>query len=181
MHTAKTLKNYIDELLANPNNTLINKCESAIKKAFDETVIGTSRIGYLIICGFKMSLAISRNLGVNNDLVLLVSKGKIKTMSAEHNIDSEQFLGVIKKAAKTPEAIIYDSSRGSFQFYVDYNNNFYRAVIEFDAVPIGMKYVRANILITLFKNTYFKRKIKGIFEGKFPGLSIRYEKKNGWH
>ena len=47
MHTAKTLKNYIDELLANPNNTLINKCESAIKKAFDETVIGTSRIGYL--------------------------------------------------------------------------------------------------------------------------------------
>lgn len=180
MFNTKTAENYLNELLANPNNTLVYNNEKSIIEAFDDIVLGTSRIGYLIICGFKMSRVISRNLGVDNKLVLLISKGKIKTMSAEHSIDSEQFLGAMKEAAKSPEVIVYDSSRNSYQFYVSYNETFYRVVIEFDGVPVGMKCVRANIIITLFKNRHYQRKIKGIFERKFPNLQIKYEKNNGW-
>ena len=119
---------------------------------------------------------IAKKIGVYNKLLLLVSKGKIKAIAINHTINSEQFVGVIKKAAKSPEAIIYDCKRNSYQFYIDYNNDFYRVVIEFDVIPIGMKCVKANILVTLFKNEYYKKRIKGILEGRFPDLSIKYKK-----
>ena len=180
MPNINTFQKYLSELLANPNNTLVNNCSHCIKKAYNNTIIGVNRIGYLIIRGFKMSRIIAKNLIINNKLVLLISKGKIKTMSIEHGITAEQFVGVIKKAAKTPEAIVYDGTRNSYQFYIDYHRDFYRVVIEFDTVPVGAKCVRANIIITLFKNEYYERRIKGILDGRFPDLSIRYEKRSGW-
>ena len=176
----KRMKDYIGEIANNPNNVIVENKRSNIIKEFNQIIKNNNRIGYLVINNYKVSNDIVEKLGVKNSLALLVSKGKLMSIQREHNLTAEQFADAIKKASYSPEAIVYDAKRHSFQFYVKLKDDSYRTVIEFDAVPIGMKNVKANILTTIFANHNYKKRIKCIKEQKFPSLFLRYEKRSGW-
>ena len=172
----KNMKDYIGEIANNPYNTIVNNKRLAIQREFDRIAGSDNRIGYLVINNFRVSRQIAEKLGINNKLVLLVSKGKIMSIYNEHNITADQFVNVIRKAAFLPEAIVYDSARESFQFFVRLGDDSYRTVIEFGAVPIGMKNVKADVLTTLFKNKHFENRIKSIEDNRYPNLSLVYKK-----
>ena len=176
----KGMKDYIGEIANNPNNSIVNNKRLAIKREFERIVESDNRIGYLVINNFRVSKEIAEKLGINNKLALLVSKGKLISINKDHGITGEQFASVVKKATFSPEAIVYDSERHSFQFYAKLGDDSYRTVIEFGAIPAGMKNVQADILTTLFKNQYYDKRIASIKENKIPFLSLRYEKRSGW-
>lgn len=176
----KRMKDYIGEIANNPNNVIADNKRSNIIKEFNRIIESNNRIGYFVINNYKVSNDIVEKLGVENGLALLVSKGKLMSIHRDHNLTAEQFADAIKKASYSPEAIVYDAKRHSFQFYVKLKDDSYRTVIEFGAVPIGMKNVKANILTTLFANHNYEKRMKSIKEQKFPSLFLRYEKRSGW-
>ena len=178
---ARAYSKYLFDLKENKNNEVVEfKSDKSVKNAFEEIIKGDNRIGYLVINDFSVSNEIAEKLNLDNDLALVISKGKIKSIHIDHNITADQFVSAIKKAATSPEAIVYDNERKSYQFYVEIKNGSYRAVIEFDTVPKGMKNVKADVLTTLFQNDNYEKRIKGIEENRFPELSLKYEKKGGW-
>ena len=170
----KRMKDYIGEIANNPNNVIADNKRSNIIKEFNRIIESNNRIGYFVINNYKVSNDIVEKLGVENGLALLVSKGKLMSICRDHNLTAEQFADAIKKASYSPEAIVYDAKRHSFQFYVKLKDDSYRTVIEFGAVPIGMKNVKANILTTLFANHNYEKRMKSIKEQKFPSLFLRY-------
>ena len=176
----KGMKDYIGEIASNPYNSVVNNKRFAIQREFERIVENEDRIGYLVINNFRVSKEISEKLGVDNKMALLMSKGKLISISKDHGITGEQFADVIKKATYSPEAIVYDGERKSFQFYAKLDDDAYRTVIEFGAIPKGMKNVKADILTTLFKNQYYEKRIESIKDHKFPELILRYEKRSGW-
>ena len=176
----KGMKDYIGEIASNPYNSVVNNKRFAIQREFERIVENEDRIGYLVINNFRVSKEISEKLGVDNKMALLMSKGKLISISKDHDITGEQFADVIKKATYSPEAIVYDRERKSFQFYAKLDDDAYRTVIEFGAIPKGMKNVKADILTTLFKNQYYEKRIESIKDHKFPELILRYEKRSGW-
>ena len=176
----KGMKDYIGEIASNPYNSIVNNKRFAIQREFERIVENEDRIGYLVINNFRVSKEISEKLGVDNKMALLMSKGKLISISKDHGITGEQFADVIKKATYSPEAIVYDRERHSFQFYAKLDEDSYRTVIEFGAIPKGMKNVKADILTTLFKNQYYEKRIESIKDHKFPELILRYEKRSGW-
>ena len=176
----KGMKDYIGEIASNPYNSVVNNKRFAIQREFERIVENEDRIGYLVINNFRVSKEISEKLGVDNKMALLMSKGKLISISKDHGITGEQFADVIKKATYSPEAIVYDRERKSFQFYAKLDDDAYRTVIEFGAIPKGMKNVKADILTTLFKNQYYEKRIESIKDHKFPELILRYEKRSGW-
>ena len=176
----KGMKDYIGEIVSNPYNSIVNNKRFAIQREFERIVENEDRIGYLVINNFRVSKEISEKLGVDNKMALLMSKGKLISISKDHGITGEQFADVIKKATYSPEAIVYDRERKSFQFYAKLDDDAYRTVIEFGAIPKGMKNVKADILTTLFKNQYYEKRIESIKDHKFPELILRYEKRSGW-
>ena len=176
----KGMKDYIGEIASNPYNSVVNNKRFAIQREFERIVENEDRIGYLVINNFRVSKEISEKLGVDNKMALLMSKGKLISISKDHGITGEQFADVIKKATYSPEAIVYDRERKSFQFYAKLDDDAYRTVIEFGAIPEGMKNVKADILTTLFKNQYYEKRIESIKDHKFPELILRYEKRSGW-
>ena len=176
----KGMKDYIGEIASNPYNSVVNNKRFAIQREFERIVENEDRIGYLVINNFRVSKEISEKLGVDNKMALLMSKGKLISISKDHCITGEQFADVIKKATYSPEAIVYDRERKSFQFYAKLDDDAYRTVIEFGAIPKGMKNVKADILTTLFKNQYYEKRIESIKDHKFPELILRYEKRSGW-
>ena len=150
-------------------------------KAFNRIVESNNRTGYLVVNNFKVSKEISEMLGVDNKMLLLISKGKLISINKDHGIKAEEFADVVKKSAFSPEAIVYDSTRESFQLYARLGDDSFRTVIEFGAVPAGMKNFKADILTTLFKNQHYENRIKSIEENKYPNLSIVYKKmRSGW-
>ena len=173
----KGMKDYIGEIASNPYNSIVNNKRFAIQREFERIVENEDRIGYLVINNFRVSKEISEKLGVDNKMALLMSKGKLISISKDHGITGEQFADVIKKATYSPEAIVYDRERKSFQFYAKLDDDAYRTVIEFGAIPKGMKNVKADILTTLFKNQYYEKRIESIKDHKFPELILRYEKR----
>ena len=176
----KGMKDYIGEIASNPYNNVVNYKRFAIQRAFERIVENDDRTGYLVINNFRVSKEIAEKLGINNKMALLVSKGKLISICKDHGITGEQFADVVKKATFSPEAIVYDSIRQSFQFYAKLGDDSYRTVIEFGAVPKGMINVKADILTTLFKNQYYEKRIGSIRDHKFPELILRYEKRSGW-
>lgn len=176
----KKMKDYIGEIANNPNNVIVDNKRPSIIKEYNQIIESNNRIGYLVINNYKVSNDIVEKLGVKNSLALLVSKGKLMSICRDHNLTAEQFADAIKKASYSPEAIVYDAKRHSFQFYVKLKDDSYRTVIEFGAVPIGMKNIKANILTTLFMNNNYEKRIRYIKEQKFPSLFLRYEKRSGW-
>ena len=176
----KGMKDYIGEIASNPYNSIVNNKRLAIQKEFERIVESDSRTGYLVINNFKVSKEIREKLGVDNKMALLISKGKIISISKEHGVTGEQFAEVIKKATFSPEAIVYDVERRSYQFYAKLGDDSYRTVIAFGAIPAGMKNVKADILTTLFKNQFYEKRIANIREHKFPTLILRYKKRSGW-
>ena len=176
----KGMKDYIGEIASNPYNNIVNNKRFAIQREFERIVENEDRIGYLVINNFRVSKEIAEKLGVDNKMALLMSKGKLISISKDHGITGEQFADVIKKATYSPEAIVYDRERKSFQFYAKLDDDAYRTVIEFGAIPKGMKNVKADILTTLFKNQYYEKRIESIKDHKFPELILRYEKRSGW-
>ena len=176
----KGMKDYIGEIASNPYNSVVNNKRFAIQREFERIVENDDRIGYLVINNFRVSKEIMEKLGIENKMALLVSKGKLISINKDHGITGEQFADVVKKATFSPEAIVYDSERHSFQFYAKLGDDSYRTVIEFGAIPKGMKNVKADILTTLFKNQYYEKRIESIRDHKFPGLILRYEKRSGW-
>ena len=176
----KGMKDYIGEIASNPYNSVVNNKRFAIQREFERIVENEDRIGYLVINNFRVSREIAEKLGVDNKMALLMSKGKLISISKDHGITGEQFADVIKKATYSPEAIVYDRERKSFQFYAKLDDDAYRTVIEFGAIPKGMKNVKADILTTLFKNQYYEKRIESIKDHKFPELILRYEKRSGW-
>ena len=176
----KGMKDYIGEIANNLYNSVVNNKRFAIQREFERIVENEDRIGYLVINNFRVSKEIAEKLGVDNKMALLMSKGKLISISKDHGITGEQFADVIKKATYSPEAIVYDRERKSFQFYAKLDDDAYRTVIEFGAIPKGMKNVKADILTTLFKNQYYEKRIESIKDHKFPELILRYEKRSGW-
>ena len=176
----KGMKDYIGEIASNPYNSIVNNKRFAIQREFERIVENEDRIGYLVINNFRVSKEIAEKLGVDNKMALLMSKGKLISIYKDHDITAEQFADVIKKATFSPEAIVYDRERHSFQFYAKLDEDSYRTVIEFGAIPKGMKNVKADILTTLFKNQYYEKRIESIKDHKFPELILRYEKRSGW-
>ena len=176
----KGMKDYIGEIASNPYNSIVNNKRFAIQREFERIVENEDRIGYLVINNFRVSKEIAEKLGVDNKMALLMSKGKLISIYKDHDITAEQFADVIKKATFSPEAIVYDRERHSFQFYAKLDEDSYRTVIEFGAIPKGIKNVKADILTTLFKNQYYEKRIESIKDHKFPELILRYEKRSGW-
>ena len=176
----KGMKDYISEIASNPYNNMINNKRLAIQREFQRIVENDDRIGYLVINNFRVSKEIAEKLGVDNKMALLMSKGKLISISKDHGVTGEQFADVIKKATFSPEAIVYDAKRQSFQFYAKLDDDSYRTVIAFGAIPKGMKNVKADILTTLFKNQNYEKRIESIKDHKFPELFLRYEKRSGW-
>lgn len=176
----KGMKDYIGEIASNPYNNIVNYKRFAIQREFEKIVENDDRTGYLVINDFKVSKEIAEKLGIDNKMALLMSKGKLISICKDHGVTGEQFADVVKKATFSPEAIVYDMVRRSYQFYAKLGDDSYRTVIEFGAVPKGMKNVKADILTTLFKNQYYDKRIEGIKNHKFPELILRYEKRSGW-
>lgn len=174
----KRIKDYFLEIATNPNNTIVSSKRSDIIREYNRIADDDARIGYLVINDFKISEFVREKLSIDSKLLLLVSKWKIKKIRNEHGITAEQFIRVVKKAAYSPEAIVFDNERQSFQFYVKLGDDSYRTVIEFGAVPIGMKNVRADILTTLFKNQNFEKRIERIQESGSSELITIYKRKS---
>ena len=174
----KRIKDYFLEIATNPNNTIVSSKRSDIIREYNRIADDDARIGYLVINDFKISEFVREKLSIDSKLLLLVSKWKIKKIRNEHGISAEQFINVIRKAAYSPEAIVFDKERQSFQFYVKLGDDSYRTVIEFGAVPIGMKNVRADILTTLFKNQNFEKRIERIQENGSSELITIYKRKS---
>lgn len=175
-------KKQLNKILSNPNNSIVNmrNVEETIKLI---DIIGqTNRhdlIGYVIFNNCKVSNNIQTCLRIGNDVALIMSKGKIKTKMDDMKTDSRTIYLAIERSLIDPDVIVFDNQRSSYQFYVSLPKGEHRLVIQFDAIPLGMKDVKANIIMTIFKESDYKRRIESIKKGNNFNLSLFYEARGG--
>ena len=105
----------------------------------------------------------------------MISKLKIKEIINIHKVSPENIFTAIEKATTSPLGIIYDSSRNSYQFGVEIDEENYRVVIEFDVIPKGIQEVKANILTSIFKEKRYKNRLQNIKKGNIDKLFLIYE------
>ena len=173
---------FIEAIIENKNNLVV--CfddEKGVSMAIDRIINGLEGgIGYLAIDDFKVSNEIAEHLGIENDLALVMSKTKIRSVANEHFLEAEDFRKAIKEAAVNPFAIAFDIKRNSYQFSVEINRKGFRTVIEFGAIMRGMKDVKANVVTSVFREDRYKSRILRIKAKKIPGIFLIYEKGEGW-
>ena len=175
-------KEDLNKLLDNPNNIIL---EMSKEKEVVQSIDIISQLnkhdlkGYIVFNNCRVSDEIQRVLGISNSVVLIMSKGKIKTKMIEINADSGTIYYAIKKSLIEPDVIIYDKQRDSYQFYVSLPKGEHRLVIQFDAVPLGIKGIKTNIIMTIFKESDYRRRIENIKKGNNFNLSLFYEARGG--
>lgn len=151
----------------------------SITKTIEEALSASSTHGYLIIDGLIFSDEIIKNLELISSSEIRVLKAKLKAISNEHNLSASQIALILVSAAMDPIAIIADAKRHSFQFYSVISGQGYRSVLAFNTSPKYENGIKANVLVTLFREDRFLNRIKRIKEGKIDGLTIVYEKRDG--
>lgn len=172
---------YIDVLKRNKNNIVVEfDNQKKIKDVLEIIRDEGPQIGYFIVNNFKVSDDIAKRLEIDNDLALMASKSKLCQIMTEHGLDVYVIQSAIRKAAFAPEAIVYDTSRNSFQFSVKFEEKGYRAVIVFDTVPQGIANVKADVLTSLFKENRFRNRIESIKKGNISNVTLIFDASEGW-
>ncbi len=173
---------FVKAIVENKNNLVVSfDDEKGVSSAIDRIINGLEGdVGYLSIDDFKVSNEIAEHLGIENDLALVMSKTKIRSVANEHFLEPEDFRKAIKEAAVNPFAIAFDIKRNSYQFSVEINRKGFRTVIEFGAIMRGMKDVKANVVTSVFREDRYKSRILRIKAKKIPGIFLIYEKGEGW-
>ena len=172
----------LNKILNNPNNSIVNMGDVKETIKLITIISKTNKhnlIGYLVFNNCKVSSDIQTCLRINSDAVLIMSKGKIKTKMDDIKIDSDTIYHAIEKSLIDPDVIVFDKRRNSYQFYVSLPKGEHRLVIQFDAVPLGIKDTKANIIMTIFKESDYKRRIESIKKGNNFNLSLFYEARGG--
>ena len=173
----KETENKYLKILQNNSNNLIVDFDN--KKEFIKALTNIKNMkltfGYLVIINFKVSEFLQSLLGIENDLVLMISKTKVKEIMDKHGVNSEIIFKIIKKTSSSPEAIVFDSKRNSYQFGIKIDEKNYRAVIEFNVIPKGIKIVKAHILTSLFKEKRYEKRLENIKKGNIDNLFLVYE------
>lgn len=173
---------YYRELASNGYNTVVDYGSlKDVETAIADALTGPDgQMGYLVMDGFKPSDEIATYLDVSQDMALLISKGKLSKIATQHHLSSHEIAIAIFDAVQNPFAIAADALRKSFQLYVMIDGNGYRIILEFDAVPRGIKNVRAHIVSSIFREKRFRARTKRIQRGWIPGLELIYKKGEGW-
>lgn len=172
---------YLDSLKNNRNNIIAEfDNDFEIKKVLENIRDNDTRLGYFVVNNFKVADEIAFRLNIDNELVLMVSKNKLYKIMTIHKLDVSVIQRAIKKAALSPEAIVYDSIRKSFQFYVKLDERGYRTIIVFDTVPQGITDVKANVLTSLFEEKRFRNRIESIKKGNINYVTLIFDASEGW-
>lgn len=175
-------KKNLNKLLSNPNNSIANMDDVEETIKLIDVINRTNKhdlVGYIVFNNCKVSSDIRTCLGIDSDVVLIMSKGKIKTKMDDIKIDSATIYRAIEKSLVNPDVIVFDKQRNSYQFYVSLPKGEHRLVIQFDAIPLGIKDAKANIIMTIFKESDYKRRIESIKKGNNSNLSLFYEARGG--
>ena len=135
-------KKNLNKLLSNPNNSIANMDDVEETIKLIDVINRTNKhdlVGYIVFNNCKVSSDIRTCLGIDSDVVLIMSKGKIKTKMDDIKIDSATIYRAIEKSLVYPDVIVFDKQRNSYQFYVSLPKGEHRLVIQFDAIPLGIK------------------------------------------
>ena len=157
------------------------RSESQLVDAIQEVISGpVAQNGYLAIYDFEFRPEISRPLGIENAIPLVVSKNKIKKLFTLHGLTASQIQQAMVAASNDPLFIVYDFIRDSYQFSVEIDAKGYRTVMEFGVFLRGLQSVMANVVTSIFRESRYRKRIAFIKAQRIQGLALLYEKGEGW-
>ena len=177
----KTESKYLYQLTKNRNNTVISFGNKEVALRSIISICNRYEdIGYLVIEDFCVSQEISSHINFRQDLAFLISKKKINEIYRKHKVQATDLLCAIEKASSDPITTIYDNNISRYQFLVNVNADGYRVCLELNTIPLGIRNVKANIAMTVFKESKYRKRIEAIKKGNNKNLSLLFEAGEGW-
>lgn len=163
----------------NDQNNIDFKNRKAVIEQFEAVEKEKNIRGYLVLKNSEFKSDISYCLNVKQDL-LFISRSKLKKILLNHAISASNIYESLSKATTIPKSIIYDYRTKRFQFYVTLEAKGYRIAYELNSCPNELKGIKANIVITLFREDRYKKRLDKIKRGDFGYLSLLFEAEEGW-